>query len=115
MEKETGMKIERYYMKTRDLRYEEGTALLLGIKRIYNYTSDIDYMDDDHLREWSHGLYRPGRGEAVLVESALREIEGTQLYVMSCIVFHNIESCNLYFFRHQKSFRKLEGFYHLYN
>ena len=109
------MKLERYYMKTRGLHYLEIEAVALGIRRIYNYTSDIEYMDRDDARSWSKNHFEPAKGEAVLIESAIREVSGVPLFIMSCIVFHNIESCNLYFYRHRASFRQLEGFYHLYN
>ena len=109
------MKIERYHMKTRGIHYKPEEAIALGIRRIYNYTSDIGWMNGNEMTEWSGGLYQPYKGEAVIVESAMREVSGEQLYVMSCIVFHNIESCNLYFFRHCDSFAELDGFLHLYN
>jgi hypothetical protein len=109
------VEIDRYYMKTRDRRYSEAEAVELGIRRIYNYVSDIDFMDAEGTAIWSWGLCNPGRGEAMLVESAMKEVSGVQLYVMSCIVFYQEESCNLYFLRHKSSFNQLEGFSHLYN
>ena len=109
------MKLEKFYMKTRDKHYSECDAKALGIRRIYNQTSDMDYMASSDVKDWCGNLYKPSKGESVIVESALREVNGVNLYVTSCIVFYNVESCNLYFIRHRKSFQMLDGFGHLFN
>ena len=106
---------DRYYIKSRGVRFSREEATLHGIKRIYNYTSDIDYMDEDRTYEWSSGLYDSSKGEAILIENALKDVEGTMLYVMSCIVFYTVEQCNLYFIRNKEQFRVIDGFYHLLN
>lgn len=113
--KESMVKLERYYMKTRGKRFNQEEANLLGIKRVYNYTSDLDFMDRGHTEEWSEGLYDKTKGEAVIIESAIREVHGGQLYVMSCIVFYTLEQCNLYYVRNQGTFKHIEGFHHLLN
>jgi hypothetical protein len=109
------VRFERYHVKTRGRHYEKSYADAVGIKRVYNYTSDIDYMDRDSLDRWVEGLYNGERGEAIIVESALREVEGVQLYVMTCIVFFSVEQCNLYYIRHSGEFKLMDGFLHLMN
>lgn len=109
------VKLDRYYIKTRGIRFSKEDVTLHGIKRIYNYTSDIDYMDEDRLVEWSGGLYDSIKGEAILIENAFKDVEGTMLYVMSCIVFYTVEQCNVYFIRNKEQFKVVDGFYHLLN
>jgi len=109
------VKFERYYIKSRDYSMSDAEASAHGIKRVYNYTSDLDYMDQGRLQEWSSGLYNAGKGEAVLIESALRYVAGGQVYVMSCIVFYTIEQCNMYYIRNMDQFKVTDGFYHLLN
>lgn len=109
------VQMERYYIKTRGRRFEKSVADLLGIKRIYNYTSDIDYMDTENLQAWSSGLYNADKGEAIIIESALREVNGVNLYVMSCIVFHTAEQSNIFFIRNRGTYTQTDGFLHLYN
>jgi hypothetical protein len=113
--KELMVKMEKYYMKTRGLRIDQGKANLMGIKRIYNYTSDIDFMDSENLEAWSNGLFNSAKGEAIIIESALKEVHGVSLYVMSCIVFYTIEQSNVYYLRNIKTFKQVDGFLHLLN
>ena len=109
------VKFERYYIKTRGRKIGKSEADVLGIKRVYNYTSDVDYMDMAGLERWSSGLYDSDKGEGIIIESAFREIEGVQLYIMSCIVFFTVEQCNLYYIRYQDQFKLIDGFSHLLN
>ena len=109
------VKMEKYYMKTRGLRIDQSGANLMGIKRIYNYTSDIDFMDSENIEAWSNGLFDSRKGEAVIIESALKEVHGVSLYVMSCIVFYSVEQSNVYYLRNIKTFKHIEGFLHIFN
>jgi len=111
----TMVAFDRYYMKTRGVHYDKVFADISGIKRIYNYTSLLDYMGMEDLKVWTDGLYDKNNGEAVLIESAVRVVEGNSLYVMTCIVFYNYEQCNLYYIRNKDQFKVMEGFLHLMN
>lgn len=109
------MSLERFYMKTRNLKYSNDTADSMGIKRIYNYTSDIDFVDDSGYKKWIDGLYRQDEGEAVIVESAMKVVNGIPLFVASCVVFYSVEHCNVYFLKNIGDFRMYNGFSHLLN
>jgi hypothetical protein len=108
-------KAELYYVKTRGIRYTEQEASDHGIKRVYNYTSELEFMNDEDIDGWVKGLYDPRHSEAVLVESAIKTINGVPLYIMTCIVFMSIEGCNLYYLRYQSDFKENKGFAHLLN
>jgi hypothetical protein len=108
------MILERFYIKTRGIHMTKVEAEHHGIRRVYNATSDIDYMDEAGMRSWSEGLYEKDR-EAVLIESALRFIEGVPIYISSCIVFNSLEMCNVYFMKNTKTYKHTDGFFHLLN
>jgi hypothetical protein len=114
-ETEMVMKIDRYYIKSRGIKMDESEARTIGIKRVYNWTSHIDYMHEDEVPVWTKGLYDEGAGEAILIESALRYVEGNPLYVSTCIVFLTVEMCNVFYIKNQKSYKKTDGFSHLLN
>lgn len=106
---------EKYFIKTRGITLADSVALSSGIKRVYNYTSDINFMHDDDVSRWVAGLVVPGQGEAVIVEKAIKVISGTPLFVSSCIVFNSIESCNVFYMKNLVSYHQTKGFDHLYN
>lgn len=112
---ESMVKFDRYYIKSRNIRISREDAILLGIKRVYNYTSDMDYMDDEATSKWSSGLYDPSKGESIIIENALKEVNGGMLYIMSCIVFYTLEQCNIYYIRNKDQFKVTDGFFHLLN
>jgi hypothetical protein len=109
------MRIERFYIKSRGLRMEGAEAMALGIKRVYNQTSDIDYMNVDQIGIWVDGLVNRDAGEACLVESAFKYVEGVPLYVTTCIVFVSTEFCNLFYMKHQGLYKETLGFSSLLN
>ena len=89
--------MERYYIKTRGLRLSKGDADKYGIRRVYNYTSDMEFMGCIDQREWSEGLKKRGSIESVLVESAMKSVGEGTLYVSTCIIFHTIEMANIFY------------------
>lgn len=109
------MKFERYYIKTRETRFTNSEADMLGIKSIHNWTSAAEYMPESLIDKWVKGLYNADIGECIIVESILKDISGEQLFVISCIVFHNIENCNLYYLRNYMQYKSNSGFHHLLN
>ena len=106
---------EKYYIKTRELVLPKAEADAYGIRRVYNRCSDIDYMPRDEEEKWVSGLYSKERGEAVLVESSLKFIDGVPLYVASCIVFYTVEQGNLFYLRNKDGYRDRKGFLHIFN
>lgn len=114
-ENEETMILEKYYIKTRGIRMDEAEANLYGIKRVYNSTSDLDFMNVDDISAWISGLHDPGKGEAVIVESAFKYVEGVPLYISTCIVFQTVEMCNVFYMKNQKSYKRTDGFSHLLN
>ncbi len=109
------VEMEKYYIKTRGVRLMEGEAVGYGIRRVYNYTSSMEFMGDIDLKMWAEGLKQRGNGESVIVESAVKEVEGGMIYVSSCIIFRNLEMCNLFYLKNRWGYRNVEGFIHLYN
>jgi len=85
-------------------------AEAFGIRRVYNQTSDIDYMHIDDIDTWINGLVNRKDGEACLVENALKNVEGNALYITTCIVFVSQEFCNMYFLRHKDLYKDIIGF-----
>lgn len=107
--------IDRYYIKTRDLRLKEEEAKGFGIRQVYNFTSDIDFMGTDTLKTWADGLYDKSIRETVIIESSFKVINGVPLYVCTCIVFISLEFSNMFYFRCLSNYKRYEGFLHLYN
>lgn len=107
--------LNRYYIKSRGIKMEEDAATAIGIKRVYNWTSHMDFMHTDQIPAWVDGLYNKESGEAVLIESALRYIEGSPLYVSTCIVFMTSEMCNLFYIKNLSIYKESDGFFHLLN
>ena len=112
---DVAMIIEKYYIKTRGIRLSKEEADKFGIKRVYNQTSHIDFMNSDSVESWSSSLFNKNNGEACMVESALRSVKGFDIYVSSCIVFHTMEMCNIFFMKHQERYKAVDGFMHLFN
>lgn len=109
------MRLERYYIKSRGLRLEEADARVMGIRRVYNQTSHIDHMNVDQIGIWVDGLVDRKGGEACLVESAFKYIEGVPLYVTTCIVFVSTEFCHLFYLKNQERYKETLGFSQLLN
>jgi hypothetical protein len=109
-----GRLMEKYYIKTRDLRLKEEDALQWGIRRIYNYTSDMDFMNHMDMKAWSGGLKMSGE-EVVLIESAVKFVEGVPLYVSTGIVFRSVEMSNIFYMKNLKSYHDSKGFFTLLN
>jgi hypothetical protein len=107
--------LERYYIKTRDVVLDRVDAERYGIRRVYNYTSCMEFMGVIDLEKWGNGLKRGGSEEAIIIESAVKEVNGEPLYISSCIVFHTVEMSNIYYMKCMRGYKHVEGFYHLYN
>lgn len=107
--------LEKYYIKTRGIRISRKKADEYGIRRVYNYTSDVDFMTKADLKGWIGGLYSKGRGEATIVESALKYISGVPIYISTCIVFRNLEMCNVFYLKNYRDYSNCTGFLHLHN
>jgi N-acetylglutamate synthase-like GNAT family acetyltransferase len=107
--------MERYYIKTRGLKLSKEDADKYGIRRVYNYTSDMEFMGYVDQKMWSEGLKRKGSIESVLVESAMKSVGEGTLYVSTCIIFHTIEMANIFFITNSKGYGKSQGFLHLMN
>lgn len=105
---------EKFYIKTRGVRLTAEVANEGGIKRVYNSTSDMDFMSKESMDEWVSSLYDKDV-EAVIVESALKFVGNKPVYISSCIVFHTQEMCNVYFVRNNKEYGQNSGFFHLLN
>jgi hypothetical protein len=71
-------------------------------------------MNERELENWSRGLYVKGE-ESILMETALKTVNGVELFVMTCIVFLSVEGRDLYFMRNRKVFNDVHGFLHLLN
>lgn len=112
---DTMMKIERFHIKSRSIKLSQAEADFMGVKRVYNWTSHIDYMHEDQVEQWTNGLHNKEIGERILVESAMREIEGQMLYISTCIVFFTEEGCNVFYIKNQKNYKQTDGFLHLLN
>lgn len=106
---------EKYYIKTRELVLPKVEADAYGIRRVYNRCSDIDYMPKDDEVVWVSGLFNKAAGESVIVESAMKFINGVPLYVSSCIVFYTVEQGNLFYYRNMGGYKNNDGFAHLFN
>ena len=116
MAQEKVMQLPRYYIKTRNIELSDQQAFDHGIKRVYNYTSCIDYMDEGAISGWVSGLADVKSGEAILVENAFKFVGSTPLYVSTCIVFHNVEQCNIYYMRYRDAYKdSKDGFVCLWN
>lgn len=107
--------VDKYYIKTRGIRLDPVEAIAIGIRRIYNVTSDINFMDTFDLRSWGLKKRRSGVDEAVIIESAIKIVDGVPLYVSTCIVFNSLEMCNIFYMKNKKSYNLVSGFFHLYN
>lgn len=109
------MLVEKYYIKSRGIHMEEDAAKAIGIKRVYNWTSHMDFMHEEEVPKWVSGLYDKNQGEAILIESALRYVDGQPLYVSTCIVFLTAEMCNVFYMKNITHYKKTDGFFHLLN
>ena len=110
------MQLPRYYIKTRGIQLSDRDAVDHGIKRIYNYTSSVDYMDDVAISGWVSGLADAKAGEAILVENAFKFVGDIPVYVSTCIVFHTVEQCNVYYMRYRDVYKdSKDGFICLWN
>ena len=108
---------DKFYIKSRDLRLTHQEADMMGIKRVWNYVCDLDYVDEADIERWSRGLFDPARGESILVESVTRGVFGgsRDIHVTTCIVFYSVESSNIFFMKNKGTYSKADGFLHLYN
>ena len=105
---------EKYFIKKRGLVLPKEEADAYGIKRVYNRCSDIDFMPSDN-EVWADSLYRKDRGECVLMETAMKVINGVPLHVVSAIVFYTVEQGNLFYMKNANGYKENEGFAHLMN
>ena len=105
---------EKYFIKTRNLVLPKPEADAYGVKRVYNRCSDMDYMVDDN-QQWAGSLYNKEAGECVLLETAMKIIDGVPLYVASCIVFFTVKQGNLFYLRNSDGYKTGDGFMHLFN
>lgn len=106
---------EKFHIKTRGIRLSDRDAEEFGIRRIYNYVSDMDFVNQESMKEWASGLYDRRAGESVIIESAIKMVEGVPLYVSSCIVFRSVEMSNVFYMKNKESYKRTEGFLHLFN
>jgi hypothetical protein len=107
-------RMEKYYIKTRDLHLKREEAMQYGIRRVYNYTSEMEFMGHLDMRVWSNGLKR-SETEVVLIESAIKFIEGVPLYVSTGIVFQTQEMSNIFYIKNLKSYHDSKGFFTILN
>jgi hypothetical protein len=104
---------DKYYIKTRGVRMSSDDAAAVGIVRVYNYTSDIDFIGFDMLVSGIGGC--DIERESVLVESAIKFVGGVPLYVSTCIVFRSVEMCNIFYIKNRAGYKASNGFHHLFN